>query len=283
MNNIFSLKPFLTFAFFSISCCTVFGRQSPSNNYQPDTVTFRSGDLSLKGFLWKPSGPGPFPAILYNHGSEAKPERFLSKIAPAFLEHGYALFVPFRRGQGLSQGQGRYIANELDSATQAGGTAARFTLMIRLHETSQLQDQLAALAFLKSQPGIDSGRIAVAGISFGGIQTMLMAERPAGIKAALNFAGAAMTWEKSPEIAAWMKQGLVNVQVPVYFIQAENDFSIKPSLELSAGMKDLGKPYKMKIYPPRGTTPMEGHAFVDAVEIWGPDVFPQLAQWMNAK
>ena len=36
---------------------------------RPEMITFRSGDLELKGYLWKPSGDGPFPAVLWNHGS----------------------------------------------------------------------------------------------------------------------------------------------------------------------------------------------------------------------
>jgi carboxymethylenebutenolidase len=270
----------LTLIFFIVICIPAFS-QDPVQ--KPDTVTFQSGNLRLKGLLWKPAGKGPFPAVMYNHGSEARPEKFLTKTPFAFLKHGYAFFAPCRRGQGLSKDQGKYIIDQLDSAGLAGGRDARFSLAIKLHETSQLQDQMAALAFLKSQPGIDAGRIALIGISFGGIQTMLMAERADGIKAALNFAGAAMMWEKSPEVAAWLQKGVADVKVPIYFIQAENDFSIKPSLVLSEEMKKLGKPYALKIYPPRGTTPMEGHTLIDAEEIWTPDVFPQLDKWMDKR
>jgi dienelactone hydrolase len=35
----------------------------------PQTVEFPSGTLHLKGYLWKPVGPGPFPAVLFSHGS----------------------------------------------------------------------------------------------------------------------------------------------------------------------------------------------------------------------
>ena len=36
---------------------------------EPDTVLVRSGDLELRALLWRPQGRGPFPAILFNHGS----------------------------------------------------------------------------------------------------------------------------------------------------------------------------------------------------------------------
>ena len=246
-----------------------------------DTVSFTSGDLQLKGLLWKPSGGTKFPAILFNHGSEPNIGRYLAEVVPAFLEQGYAFFVPFRRGQGLSKGQGRYIVDELDSVSKAGDISGRFKLMIDLHETTQLQDQLAALAFLKKQPAVDSGRIAVAGISFGGIQTMLMAGQSTGIRATLNFAGAAMVWERSAEVAAWLKQMAGKTTIPVYFIQAENDFSIKPTMELSAEMKKYGKTAEMKIYPSNGKTPMDGHSFIAQSKIWGPDVFPKLKEWLS--
>jgi poly(3-hydroxybutyrate) depolymerase len=32
-------------------------------------VSFKSGDRVLQGLVYKPSGAGPFPAVLYNHGS----------------------------------------------------------------------------------------------------------------------------------------------------------------------------------------------------------------------
>src|SRR5262245_56051913 len=39
----------------------------------PESVTFPSGKLTLHGFLYRPPGPGPFAAIVYNHGSEEQP------------------------------------------------------------------------------------------------------------------------------------------------------------------------------------------------------------------
>ena len=38
-------------------------------------ITFNSRDLTLVGFLFKPEGPGPFPAVVWNHGSEKEPGR----------------------------------------------------------------------------------------------------------------------------------------------------------------------------------------------------------------
>ena len=37
----------------------------------PQIAEVRNGELSLKGYFWKPAGSGPFPTILFNHGSGA--------------------------------------------------------------------------------------------------------------------------------------------------------------------------------------------------------------------
>jgi predicted dienelactone hydrolase len=34
-----------------------------------ETVVVPSGALQLKAFLWRPKGTGPFPVVLFNHGS----------------------------------------------------------------------------------------------------------------------------------------------------------------------------------------------------------------------
>lgn len=53
----------------------------------PEQVVFPSNRLQLQGFLWKPTGTGPFPAILWNHGSEKYPgaERVSQVLHGAFL------------------------------------------------------------------------------------------------------------------------------------------------------------------------------------------------------
>src|SRR5437870_9902633 len=82
----------------------------------PREVVFPSGGLELHGYLWEPSGRGPFPAVLYNHGSEKLPG---SKpvLGAFFTTQGFAFFVPHRRGQGLSPGP--YISDIVAQAPPA--------------------------------------------------------------------------------------------------------------------------------------------------------------------
>jgi hypothetical protein len=118
-----------------------------------DIVTFRSGQLALHGVLYKPEGSGPFPAVLYNHGSAAGmlSQEAFDALGPVFVHHGWVFFGPYRRGEGLSASAGPYIGDEIEAAKRQGGIAAGAAVMVRLLETDHLDDQLAALAWLRNQ------------------------------------------------------------------------------------------------------------------------------------
>ena len=230
---------------------------------QPELVSFRSGELELKGFIWKPAGAGPFPAILWNHGSEKRPGA-VDPVAPFFVARGYVFFVPHRRGQGRSPGP--YIMDQLRAAG-----SGRSSMLVRLHE-AQLRDQLAALAYLKSVPFVDERRLAAMGSSFGGIQTMLAVERSFGYRAAVNCSGAAQTWGSSPELQARLIRAARNAVIPVFFMQAQNDYDLTPNRVLGEHVKARGKPMELKVYPSYGFDAQGGHSFcVRGASIWGPD------------
>src|SRR5207244_4183342 len=73
-----------------------------------ETVTFPSGEVTLHGVLYKPEGIGPFPAVIYNHGSAPgmMSEQAFAVLGPVFASHGWVFFGPYRRGQGLSDSAG---------------------------------------------------------------------------------------------------------------------------------------------------------------------------------
>ena len=43
---------------------------------RPQTVEISSGGVRLTGFLWRPAGRGPFPAVVFNHGRSDTPPRW---------------------------------------------------------------------------------------------------------------------------------------------------------------------------------------------------------------
>ena len=84
----------------------------------PQIVDIPSGNLHLKGYLWEPTGSGPFPVVLFHHGSGAADAQHTAgqtmagaaaTLASVFLKHGYAFLYLCRRGQGLSADQAPFI------------------------------------------------------------------------------------------------------------------------------------------------------------------------------
>jgi carboxymethylenebutenolidase len=137
-----------------------------------------------------------------------------------------------------------------------------------------LEDQIASLTYLKSLPEVDQKKIVVAGCSFGGIQTVLMAERGLGLRAAVDFAGAAQNWADAPDLRKRMKEAVQRAQMPIFFVQAQNDYDLTPGKELAADMEKANKPHSMQIFPPFGKTTQDAHEFcVHGGDIWAQQVF----------
>jgi dienelactone hydrolase len=169
----------------------------------------------------------------------------------------------------------------LDRANQLGGPQARSRKLVELMEL-HLEDQTAALSYLKGLPDVDQQRIAVAGCSFGGIQTVLMGERGLGLRAAVDFAGAAQNWEHSQDLRDRMLKAVRQAQMPIFFIQAKNDYDISPSRDLAAAMEKSNKPHALQIFPAFGKSNQEAHEFcIHGGEIWAPQVFSFLTQSMQ--
>ncbi len=190
-------------------------------------MAFSSGSLTLHGFLYRPPGTGPFPAVIFNHGSERLPGDMRGQAA-FYLPHGFVLFIPHRRGQGQSGGAGEYIGNH-DYPQIVADLAA------------QTDDVMSAVDYVRALPFVDRARVTVAGCSFGGIVSLFAAQRGT---------------------------------VPVFFVQAENDFDTTPSLVLSEEMRRARKPVRVHVFPPNGSTHEEGHGFCAGGEhpAWGDEV-----------
>jgi carboxymethylenebutenolidase len=245
-----------------------------------EVVSFPSDNQVLHGVIYMPAGPGPFPAILFNHGSAPgmMSKDAFDALGPAFAGRGWVFFGPYRRGQGLSASAGPYIGDQIAEAKKSGGVSAGAAAMVRLLETDHLDDQLSALAWLRKQSFVQPGRIAVAGNSFGGVEAVLGAER-GGYCAAIDSAGGAQSWSMAPELQAVMLRAVRNSHTPIFFFQAVNDYDISPSNTLSAAMKDAGKTYEVKIYPAYGDSAEEGHTLgYFGSSIWLDDVLRFLNQ-----
>jgi carboxymethylenebutenolidase len=244
----------------------------------PDTVAFRSGSKTLHGLLYKPMGTGPYPAVLYNHGGSPGliSNAAFDAVAPHFVEKGWVFFAPYRRGQGLSADAGTFVGAEIRAAEKHGGLVAGGATLVRLLSGEQLDDQLAALAWLQAQPFVQAKRIAVMGNSFGGIETVLGAEHHAYC-AAVDLTGAAMSWDQAPALRERLTQAVQHAQSPILFLQAENDYSVEPSKVLYAAARAAHRVAQIHIYPPfqgGGVAGMQGHSFAWlGVSEWWPEAF----------
>src|SRR5215469_6868114 len=162
---------------FLIAASIVGAQENPPQNAK--VVSLPSSGATLYGFLYVPEGKGPFPAVLWNHGSERRPG-WQPELASFYNSHGFVFFLPHRRGQGRSPGA--YIMDEIHDRESP-------TAVVEAHQVAN-EDVVAAVKWLVAQPEVDASRVVVSGCSFGGIQTLLTAEKGLGARAFIAFAPA---------------------------------------------------------------------------------------------
>jgi len=261
-----------------------------ARSHEPELVVIRSGDASLRALLWRPDGAGPFPAVLLNHGSGRTREELerlgpyekqAEAIGPAFARHGYVFMYLFRRGVGLSADQGVSSVDLMNRATAEHGDTARNALQLRLLENREAIDVLAALGFLRARSDVDRSDVALVGDSFGSSLTLLVAEHEPELRAVVLFATAGYSWDRSPELRARLLASVARLTAPVFFIHAANDYTTSSGETLAARLSELGRPHRVKVYPPIGQTREDGHGFLySGVSIWENDVFAFLDHYM---
>jgi len=279
----FVLAPFVL----TLTAATAWGQTSGG----PETVLIRSGSATLHAMLWRPQGRGPFPGILLNHGSGRTHEDLerlgpyeqnAEKLGPVFARHGYVFLYLFRRGVGLSSDQGANAVDLMNGESAAHGLEARYALQLQLLDNREMGDALSALKFLRALPYVDAKDVALVGHSFGGSLTVLMAEREPKLRAVVVFSGAGYSFDRSPELITRLLAAVDHIAAPVFFIHAENDYSLSSGKVLDARREQFGKPHRLKIYPPIGHTIDDGHDFLHiGVNIWEPDVFAFLDENMR--
>lgn len=149
----------------------------------------------------KPKGPGPFPLLIFNHGSTgrgdvpaaARAVDISHPIAQHFLENGWMVVSPQRRGRGWSEGL--YDEGFLKDRSRYSGdpsvTLAGFDRAIT--------DIHAAVSVLLSRDDVDAHQVVMGGQSRGGILSLAYAAKhPGRIRGVLNFVGGWLgTWSET--------------------------------------------------------------------------------------
>jgi len=123
-----------------------------------EIVTFPSGELTLRGKLILPEGPGPFPVMIPVHGSEDYSAVDHNSDPYIYAANGIAAFIYDKRGTGGSEG--KYIQN--------------------FHVLSD--DTVAAVQYVRNRPEIDGDKVHLAGYSQGGWIAPLAALKDGNIR-----------------------------------------------------------------------------------------------------
>jgi dienelactone hydrolase len=138
----------------------------------------------------------PFSAPAGRSGSSGRsPEAIIGQV---FSRHGYVFLFLYRQGVGLSADQGAMGGDLMARAFAKDGQAGRNRVQLQLLENEELDEAVAGLSFLRTLPGVDVHRIGMAGHSFGGSLSLILAERDAALRAVVLFGAAAASWEPSP-------------------------------------------------------------------------------------
>jgi dienelactone hydrolase len=146
---------------------------------------FGESQRQLVATLYQPDGNGPFPLIVLNHGSPPNPHdrgkvgrfRVIPQIR-AFVQMGFAVLVPIRRGYGDTGGAYAESHGKCENADyEASGDASA-------------QDILAAIAYGESLPQVDRTHVVLVGQSAGGFASLAAASfDPPGLVAVIDFSG----------------------------------------------------------------------------------------------
>jgi dienelactone hydrolase len=244
-------------------------------------VFYPSGGLRIQAYLYKPEGDGPFPAVIYNHGSRSGRERQsvpFEHIGRLLTGAGYVALVSERRGYGRSDG--------ITWPEDVGKNRSR--VVVRLDQ--ETDDVLAAVDFLRTQAFVDAKHLGVMGWSFGGIVTMFAVSRSSAFAVAVDQAGGALTWNGNPDVRAALTAAAQKCTTPTLLQVAENDRTTDSITTLAKILEKRGVPHRMAIYPPFATGPSQsfgtgapGHmVFAErGTSVWSADVLKFLARYLT--
>jgi dienelactone hydrolase len=213
-----------------------------------DLTTFPYEKETREALECRPEGPGPFPTVVYSHGSivdavgvagAREKGNELDVICAALAKEGFVAFFPIRE----KINPGRHYAD---------------------YQPYYKDIVNAAIDHLKTQPYVDSRRITLMGHSMGGTVTLIVAQDRKDLKAIVVSAPAS----KNRVFGSTVHYaGALNV--PVLLMIERSDFShIHAGVNaLERALKNHNKTYIVRRYEGGG-----GHALFFTVDYYWPDV-----------
>ena len=196
--------------------------------------------------IYRPSGPGAFPIMIFTHGHVVPPadlrDPITADVASWWLQRGFAIVAPVRPGYGKTGGAFREAQNLTWQGASCVGQPTYEIAMLKVREVV-----LATLEWAQNQSWVKRDRVLLVGQSTGGLETIAtVATNPEGVIGGINFAGGmggnpAISPGKSckPELltAIYGRLGKTT-HVPTLWLYAENDL-FWGSTRQSNGLKRL--------------------------------------------
>lgn len=185
--------------------------------------------INLAVVYFRPAGKGPFPLLVFNHGSTGTGENpalfkqpfWRNAIGEFFSDRGWMVAFPQRRGRGGSDGN--YDEGFGEDRNQGYSCLAEHSL--RGAERA-LEDINGAITALKKFPEIDDRNIIVGGVSRGGALSVAYAGiYPDKVKGVINFVGGWMTNKcpAGPSINKSVFQKGASFRQPTLWLYGNND------------------------------------------------------------
>lgn len=171
-----------------IPCATALGQDAIM---VPVTVDGKTVRLEMR--IYKPTGNGPLPTLVFNHGSTgrgrdpraAKQPIDFPALAQFFVRRGWAVVMPARRGRAGSDG----FYDEGFALDHRLGYTCDPVLSIPGADRA-LRDITAAMDVILAMPFVDRDRVVIGGQSRGGILSVAYAgQHPEQVKGIINFVG----------------------------------------------------------------------------------------------
>ncbi len=211
------------------------------------SVSYKSGDETVQGVLYTPSGKGPFPAIMVIHEWWGLND-WVKEQASKLSDQGYVtLAIDLYRGK---------VASTPEQAHE---------IMRGVPEDRARRDLQAAFDFLQSQPNVKKDRIGAIGWCMGGGYSLDVAlEEPTLAADVINYGHLAT----DPD-------ALKKINAPILGLFGAQDQGITPDdvHKFEAAMKQLGKKIDIKIYDDAGhafenPNNKTGYRPADAADAW---------------
>ncbi len=248
-----------------------------SSDRAPTPFVEQGQAVTLEVVIYKPAGPGPFPTVVFNHGSTGlgnDSSLFTvtythEALARFFVERGWLVAFPQRRGRGKSGG----LYDE-GFEPDRSRYSCRSELSLPGVERA-LADIDAAVDYLRARADVDPNRMLSGGISRGGILAIAhAARRPDVYRGSFNFVGGWLG-EACVDAAEVNRSTFVrgaSFPIESLWLYGESDpfYTIAHSRASFDAFAAAGGQGTFNVY--RRAPGLDGHFIIDEVALWAADL-----------